>query len=213
MYITWYGLSCLKIESKTKISELTIVTDPFDPKKTGLKLPRAFQANVVCQSRREEGVRDIMANPKEGEIFYIDSAGEFEKSGVFFNGIRINHEPHLIYNIEVEDLRVFYCGLLHRLPTEKEIENIESVDVLFVPVGGKGVLSSKDAAELVSELEPRVVIPTYYKLAGLKESLDGVEPFLKLMGAKTVEAVPKLRIVKKELPEEETRVLLLSPPY
>lgn len=214
MMITWYGLSCLRIEAKTNQGEAGIITDPFDPKKVGLKLPRAFRADLVLQSQKDESLKEFVSSQKEGEdIFWIDSPGEYEKKNVFVCGSRINHAPNLIYTLEVEDLHLLFCGLLSRLPEEKALENIENIDVLFVPIGGHGVLSAKEAGELVGNLEPRIVIPIYYKLPGLKLTLEGPEGFLKAMGAKNQEPTQKLKITKKDLPQEETLTFLLTPPY
>lgn len=211
MYIAWYGLSCLKIESKIDQNESVILTDPFDHKKTGLKLPRVFHADLLLQSKKDpETVGDILE--KEKGVFLINEPGEYEKSGIFVKSFKINHGLELIFTIETEGLRLLFCGGLPRLPDEGELKDIEDIDILFVPVGGHGVLSSKDAAELVLRIEPRVVIPIYYKLPGLKISLDEAVPFLKAAGAKSLEAQTRLRLVKKDLPQEETQVFLLAPP-
>lgn len=213
MYITWYGLSCLKIEGKNNLGEFTIVTDPFDPKKTGLKLPRVTRADITLQSRADREMQDMISPAKaDSSVFFIPSPGEYEKSGVFVAGTHINHEQHIAYAIEAENLHLYYCGPLHRLPSEQELENLENVDVLLVPVGGHGVLDGKIAAELVSELEPRVIIPIHYKLPGLKTQLDGPEVFLKAIGVKPGEILTKVKITKKDLPQEETQVFLLTPP-
>lgn len=214
MYITWYGQSCLKIECKTNQGDVVVLVDPFDAKETGLKLPRSLKADVVLQSQKGVDIKEEVSSQKEGEkVFLIDKAGEYEKGGVYFGGVKINNNGHLIFTIEAEDLHLLYCGSLPRLPADKEIENIENIDILFVPVGGHGALTAKEAAELVNELEPRVVIPVFYKLPGLKMNLDAAEAFLKLVGAKAPETQERLKIVKKDLPQEETKVYLLNPPY
>lgn len=212
MYISWYGLSCLKIESKINQNEITLLTDPFDAKKTNLKLPRTLRADLVAQSRPDKELAQAVEPPKDGnKVFLINSAGEYEKGGIFVNGLKINHQEHFAYVLDIEGVHLFYCGPLHRLPTESELANVENIDVLFVPVGGHGALTAKEAAELVSDLEPRVVVPIYYKLPGLKMDLDGPEGFLKIMGAKSPETLPKLKLAKKDLPQEETKIYLLTP--
>ncbi|MDP3244651.1 MAG: MBL fold metallo-hydrolase [bacterium] len=212
MYISWYGLDCLKIENKTNQNETCLLTDPFDAKAVGLKLPRSLRADILVQSRPDKELAKTVEETKDGDgLFVINSAGEYEKGGVFVTGLKIDHQDHFVYTFETEGLHLFYCGALHRLPTEQELENIENIDVLFVPVGGGGALAAKEAAELVSALEPRVVIPLHYHLPGLKTKLEGLDAFLKIMGAKSPETSNKIKIVKKDLPQEETKILLLSP--
>lgn len=212
MNISWYGLDCLKIESKINQNETSLITDPFDAKTVGLKLPRTLRADILVQSRPDKEAAKTVESTKTGDgVFTINSAGEYEKGGVFITGLKIDHEEHFVYSFDVEGVHLFYCGALHRLPTEQELENIENIDVLFVPVGGGGALAAKQAAELVSALEPRVIIPLHYHIPGLKTKLEGPEAFLKIMGAKSPETSNKIKIVKKDLPQEETKIFLLSP--
>jgi hypothetical protein len=213
MIISWYGLGCLKIESKTNQGEITIITEPFDSKKTGLRLPRGFKGDIVLISKKEEICKTAIS-PKEGSsLFWIDKAGEYEKSGVFIWGMRLNNNSCLSYIIEAEDLHLFYSGPLSHLPEEKELGGIEAVDILFLPVGGHEVLTAKDAVKLVAGLEPRLVIPMYYKLPDLKMTFDGSETFLRAIGFKGPEPIEKFKITKKDLPIDETKIILLNPPY
>ena len=93
----------------------------------------------------------------------------------------------------------------------KELEAIGDVDILMVPIGGKEALDTKEAIKIMSQIEPKIVIPMYYKIPGLKIALDGLDKFLKSLGIKKIESLPKLSIKKKDLPEEEAKIITLKP--
>ncbi len=79
-----------------------------------------------------------------------------------------------------------------------------------MPVGGKSVLSADQAAKLIGQIEPRIVIPIQYQSSGMKSSYSGLEPFLKAMGGKALEPQEKFKIVKKDLPTDDTQVVILT---
>lgn len=211
MTITWLGQGCFKIEVKIGNEEVAIITDPFDPEKVGLKLPHTLVADLVLKTSSESA---YPVESREGKKpLIISSPGEYEFRGVFVYVIPLKHEGEsaggYILRIEAENMVLVHTGALNHVPSESELQEIEGVDVLFVPVGGGSVLDSKKAAELVSELEPRVVIPMLYRVEGLKIKLEGVEPFLKAVGAKS-ETVPKLKLSRKDLPREDMKVVVLD---
>ncbi len=98
----------------------------------------------------------------------------------------------------------------HRIPS-RLLDVIGDVDILFIPVGGNCTINAKKAEEVVSQIEPRIVIPMHYALPGLKFELDGVDKFLKEMGATELEKQPFLKIKKSELDSEKTEVVVLEP--
>ncbi|MEK7606584.1 MAG: MBL fold metallo-hydrolase [Patescibacteria group bacterium] len=213
MNIFWYGFSCIRIETKTAQGDASLVTDPFDAKAGGLKLPRALKTDIgLLSAPVSKETREIFAPAEEGkDVFFIDSAGEFEKSGIFVSGFRAGDDPRTIYMIEAEDIHILYCGALSKPLSDADLEKIENIDILIVPVGGHGVMSGKEAADFANALEPRIVIPVQYHLPGVKEDLDGAEAFIKAMGGKAEEPVAKLKINRKDLPEDTTKIVLLSP--
>ncbi len=213
MNITWYGLSCVRIESKGPLGESVLVTDPFDPKISGLKLPRTIKADVGLFSLPAEKETREIFGPTEGspETFFIEHAGEYEKSGIFVYGFRVHEGARHIYTIEAEDIHILYCGLLDKPLSDADLEKIENIDILIVPVGGHGVLSGKEAADLAGALEPRIIIPIHYHIPGVKGHMDGADVFVKAMGGKAEHSGAKLKINKKDLPQDTTQVALLDP--
>lgn len=213
MNISWYGFSCIRIETKTTQGDASLVTDPFDAKESGIRLPRAFKTDIgLLSAPVSKEVREIFAPVEEsGKVFLIDSAGEFEKSGIFVSGLRTGEDRRLIYMIEAEDIHILYCGALPKPLADADLEKIENIDILIVPVGGHGTMSAKEAAEFAAALEPRIVIPVQYHIPGIKEHLDGPEAFIKAMGGKAEEPAAKLKIIRKDLPQDTTKIVLLSP--
>jgi L-ascorbate metabolism protein UlaG (beta-lactamase superfamily) len=96
--------------------------------------------------------------------------------------------------------------------TTDQLEKIGAVDVLLVPVGGTYTIEAKDAVKVISQIEPKIVIPMHYLLPKHKEKLDDVDKFLKAMGSKSIEPQNKLTIKQKDLPEEDTQqIVILNP--
>lgn len=209
MTITWLGQGCFKIEVKSGGENVVIITDPFDPVKTGLKLPRTLTADIVLKTNL--GGKYPVETREGKKPFTIEGPGEYEVKGVFVYAIPLKHNgaTEYILRLEAEGMVLVHVGGLNHVPEEAELQAIEGLDVLFVPVGGQEVLDGKKAAELTSELEPRVVIPMLYKIPGLSLKADGVEPFLKTVGAKA-ETVPHLKLTRKDLPAEEMRIVVLE---
>ena len=213
MTITWLGHSCFKIQDK----EVAIVTDPFD-QSVGFKLPR-LTADIVTVSHdhfdhnKVEGVRGT-----DGAPFIIGSPGEYEVKGVFVYGIPFWHDKsegkerggNTVYRLELDNISVAHLGDLGHTLTEEQAAKLEGVDILLIPVGGKVTIGAREAVEIINQIEPRIVIPMHYKISGLKIDVDSVDKFLKEMGASRAEKLPKLKINKKDLPQEETKVILLE---
>jgi L-ascorbate metabolism protein UlaG (beta-lactamase superfamily) len=113
--------------------------------------------------------------------------------------------------MEAEDIRIL--NLTHIQDwnmKEEEVETLGEIDILILPVGGNTVLSASEAVKIVNEIEPKIVIPSHYKMPSLIFDLDGVEKFVKEMGGKK-EEMDKLVIKKKDLPEEGTKLVILEP--
>ncbi len=209
MEIVWYGLACFRLRDRN----ITIVTDPHD-KSTGYSLPR-MQADVVTVSHHHANhnhVKGIKGQPK-----IIDGPGEYEVRGVFITGIPTFHDAreggdqgkNTAFLFEFDDLTICHLGDLGHVPTQSQIEVLSEADVLLIPVGAVHTINAAQAAEIVSLLEPRLVIPMHYKTPALDLKLDGVHKFLKEMGLKKLAPQDSLKVTKSTLPEE-TQVMLLD---
>jgi len=204
MYISWHGQNCFKIQSEKN----TLIIDPFDPKETGLKL-NAPKADIVALTDPSSDTKEV--KPITEEIFRIDSPGEYEVKGIFVYAIGLKDKNNLIYHIESEQVSIGHLGNLNRALSEQELEQLNGIDILLLPTGGNSVLDAKKATDLISQIEPRIVIPMHYALPGLKEKLDSVDNFCKEIGSCEKGKLDKLKITKKDLPVEETKYYILNP--
>jgi len=214
MTISWLGQSCFKIQGK----DVALVTDPYGAG-VGFKLPR-LSAQIVTVSHDHDDHNNIDGvHGESGENpFIITGPGEYEVKGVFVYGIPFWHDKSegqehgesTAYRIEMEGISIAHLGDLGHPLSEEQVAKLDGVDILLIPVGGKRTIGAREAAEIINEIEPRVVVPMHYKIPGLKIDLEPVDKFLKEMGASKAEHLPKLKITKKDLPQEETKIIILD---
>lgn len=211
MLLTWFGQACFKVECIGEAENITLLTYPFPDGASGLQLPRHLSADVLAGSGEDNTGR---FRSDEQAPLRITCPGEYEIKGVYIAalGSALTNPPNsLLLRIESEGLNFVHAGFLKTVPTEDaEWAFFENVDVLLLPVGGAGeVLSAKAAAEIVREVEPRLVVPMLYRFPGLKSNLEGVEPFLKFLGGQA-ETLPKLKLSRKDLLAQDLRVVVLE---
>lgn len=216
MIIQWLGQSCFKIQGKGEAGEeVTIVIDPFAPT-IGRKLPRNLSADILLLTHDHPG--HAYREGVGGKPFVIAGPGEYETKGVFVYGISTFHDAeqgkkegtNTLYHMTIEGMTLVHCGDLGHALTEEQLGVIEDAHILCVPVGGGKTLDAKGATEVVSQIEPRIILPMHYALPGLSVKLDSVDRFCREMGASAAEQPDKLRISLKDLPQEEVRVVVLS---
>lgn len=211
MEITWYGLSCFRL---TERGLATVVTDPYDHRIAGYE-PLKLRADIVTVSHNAPGHN--YTTVVKGTSHVITGPGEFEIGSVFVTGIQTNghakrdpNEPrNTLYVFDYEGVTVAHLGDLSRVPSQPEIEALGTVHIALVPVGGGGGLTAGKAAEVISLLEPGIVIPMHYGHSTGALKLAPLSKFLKEMGLSSVEAQPSLKITKSTVPDE-TRVVVLA---
>jgi L-ascorbate metabolism protein UlaG (beta-lactamase superfamily) len=210
MDITWYGISCFRLSERGLAS---VVTDPFDAS-VGLTPPK-LKADVVTVSHDAPGHNNLKV--VKGERRTITGPGEYEIGGVFITGISLagdkNHknggQNDTLYVFEFEGLTVAHLGDLAYVPTQAQIENLGTVDVALVPVGGGSALGPSQAAEVISLIEPSIVVPMHFKAGKETLKLAPVSRFLSEMGISSLEPIDSLKVTKGGL-SEETQVVLLK---
>ncbi len=209
MDITWYGHSCFRV---TERGRAAIVMDPFDAD-LGYEVPR-LKAEIVTVSHDAPGHNNVEA--VRGVKHIIAGPGEYEIGGVFITGVATfdptqeSPRRNVVYVFDFNGLTLVHLGDLDHVPDQRMVDALGSADVVLLPVGGGGALSSSQAAEVVSLLEPRIVVPMHFQTDALRGmQLDPVDRFLKEMGVSQVEAEGYLRVSASTLPEQ-TQVVLLD---
>ena len=209
MEITWYGQSCFRIRERG----CTVLTDPYSPD-IGLRVPR-LTATIITVSHQHEDHNNTKA--VRGSAYVIHGPGEYEVGGVFVIGVPTFHDTkggqergkNTAYVIEMGDFRLCHLGDLGHVPSQEQIEQFSDMDVLFVPVGGRSTLTGARAAEVVTLLEPKLVIPMHYKVPQISANLDTAKRFLREMAVDAPEKAESLKIDKRSL-GENTQVVLLE---
>ncbi len=218
MEIIWHGQSLFEI--KTKDSEknaVNLVIDPFD-ESSGLRVPN-LEAQILLITHSHPDHANLKA--VKGDYFLVREPGEYEVKNVLIKGIPSFHDDfqgkergaNIIYKIESEDIKICHLGDFGQKDlTEQQLEEIGEADILMIPVGGKFTIGAKEAAEIVSQIEPKIVMPMHYKIPKLKYNLEGVEKFLKIMGSEGIQPAKKLKVNAKELAKEreEAEIVILE---
>jgi L-ascorbate metabolism protein UlaG (beta-lactamase superfamily) len=213
MEITWHGHSCFRINERGMAA---VVTDPYDPQVVGFD-PGKLRAEVVTVSCSKPAHNYTKAI--RGSAFEITGPGEYEVGGVFITGVRINGSMkknaeddtrNTIYVIDYNGLKIAHLGELNNVPTQTEVEGLGEVNIALVPVGGRTSLNAAKAAEVISLLEPSIVIPMHYKVKDSVMPLDSLSKFLKEMGLTEVETEESLKLTSTNVLPEETRVVVLD---
>jgi L-ascorbate metabolism protein UlaG (beta-lactamase superfamily) len=216
MKISWYGQSFFRILTKKRGRDLVkIAIDPFEDN-IGLKTP-SLEADILLITHQHPDHFNLKAI--KGSPFLISGPGEYEVKNVFIQGISAFHDKNegkkrgkvTIYTIKSEGMTICHLGDLGQTElTPDQLDEIGDVDILMIPVGGVYTISAKEAIKIISQLEPKIVIPMHYKIPKLKIKLEELNKFLKVMGIKRPEKSEKLSINKKDLPSDGTKVVVLE---
>ncbi len=212
MEITWYGHFCFRMMERGMAA---VVCDPFDHKIVGydsLKL----KADIVTVSI--DNAEHNFTSSVKGDPHLISGPGEFEIGGVFITGVQTNghakkseDEPrNTLYVFDYNGLTVAHFGQIDRVPTQAEVEALGPVNIALIPVGDATSLNAAKAAEVISLIEPNIVIPMHYATDGSLVKLDELNKFLKEMGISETEHVPMLKMTSSTSLPEETRVIVLD---
>ncbi len=208
--ISWYGQTCFRLDGKGSIS---IVTDPYSPQ-LGVRLPQ-LRADVVTVSYHSRSCNYV--DGVRGPFKLLDGPGEYEISDVFITGISTFADDeqgrlrglNTLFAFDFDGTTICHLGRLGHVPTQSQIKNLGPVNVLLVPVGGGGSLTSSQASEVIGLFEPDVVLPMRHQVPVLQEELDSVDSFLKEMGRQAVERQKVFQFGESK-PSEKTEIVVLE---
>jgi L-ascorbate metabolism protein UlaG (beta-lactamase superfamily) len=210
MQITWKGQSCFQIiTTGNKNNQALIAIDPF-LEETGLRFPKLEADILLITNKTNTNPKAVSGNP-----FLIENPGEYEIKEVFIQGISAG-EKNTIYTIEAEGIHLCHLGNLNQKElTAEQLEKIGDTDILMIPIGGVYTISVKEATEIMSQIEPKIIIPMNYQIPKLNPpaggKLDTLDKFLKALGIKHIEPLNKLSIKKRDFSEEEVKIVILKP--
>jgi len=211
MIIKWFGQSCFMITSENGTK---VLTDPFH-KMLGYKLPE-IEANIVSTSHNHSDHNNI--NAIKGNFKHINELGIFLKDGIEIKGVDTFHDKvsgsrrgkSTIYNFKIDGINICHCGDLGHVLNLKQIEEIGSVDILLLPIGGLATINAFDAAQVMKQLNPAIIIPMHYrtKALGLLGYVFGsVDKFISVSGLKAKE-YEKLELNKTNMKDYSGIVVL-----
>jgi len=211
MNIKYFGQSCIQIKTK----DVILIIDPYSSE-IGLKLPnlRADMVLVTHSHSDHNNVSAVKPREKNKQVSQFMGAGEFEHSGVLVQGIPSWHDDkqeqkNYMYSVYVDHIRIAHLGDLgQKTLYDEQLEQLNNVDILFVPVGGKYTINGEEAFEITNQIDPKIVIPIHYKVLGLEVELDTADKFLKLEG-KEPQVLDELKVEKENLPKEEEREVIV----
>ncbi len=213
MIITYFGKQFFKIQQGDMVLAFIPVSKNS---KTGISTHFGADLALITTNHPDyNGVEQLSHG--ERAPFVIKGPGDYEIKEIFIKGVlseALIADPakdgvkkkyiNTIYLLSVDDISIGFLGPLSNPEFSKESrEAINSPDILFVPIGEKGMLDAKVAAKLASSLEPKLIIPMDYDESALKV-------FLKEIGEEKVPAVDKLTLKRKDLENKEGEVVILQ---
>ena len=211
MIITFYGEGCFKLQN----GDFIVLTDPID-NKTGLTPPR-FKADIVLKTITP--ITEVSSQRSEVSSQFIYGPGEYNIKDINITGFLLAKEStekffKTIYLLEWEGIKLCFLGHISEMPEADILEHLQEVDILFIPAGGQPFLNQKIAIKIIKQLQPKIVIPAFFKIPSLKRPADKIEKFLEeFNGTKTKEITTqeKLVIKKKDLATiKKTQIIILK---
>jgi L-ascorbate metabolism protein UlaG (beta-lactamase superfamily) len=217
--VQYLGHSAFRLRGRDGI----VLTDPFD-RSVGLDIGRPTAHIVTISHSHPDHANVAAVKPMRERLFTIDGPGEYEVGGVLITAVRTYHDKqkgadfgtNTVYVIHMDDVVFCHLGDLGHELTTHQIDEIGNVDVLFVPVGGGETIGPAEAVSVISQLEPRVVVPMHYALPGQRSfqiDLAPLEKFTHEVGLKEIVAEEKLSVTAANLPAEgeETKIIIMKP--
>jgi len=206
MHINWLGQTCVKLQTKNlRDEDVVILIDAYKPKVGDF--PRSFSPQIALFSDGRENAATLSQDP-----FVVDTLGEFEVKDAVIYALPAT-DGKIIFKFNIENLSVVHLGRTTKKLAAETIGTIGNVDILLISTGnGDEYLSAEDAAETVTALEPKIVIPLGHR-CDTDPKAGPITDFIKNMGLKPEATEKKIIIKKKDLPQEETKLFVLEKNY
>lgn len=214
--VQYLGHACFRLRGRDGV----VLCDPFS-RSIGIDLGKPTASIVTVSHDHPDHNNVAQVRPLRDKVFVIDAPGEYEVGGVLIAGVRTFHDKdkgaelgrNTVFVIHLDDVVYCHLGDLGHELSQAQVEAIGNVDVLFIPVGGGETIGPAEAINVISQLEPRIVIPMHYATAQLsfEQPLAPLERFTHELGLKELAPEDKLSLTAANLPaeSEETRVVVL----
>ena len=210
MDINWYGHSCFRLRGR----DVSVVTDPYGPAAGFGALKASATAVTISHDHPNHNYARAISDARK----IVTGPGEYEIGGLMITGVATaplqlgdgSRLKNTAYLIQVDEVTVCHLGAISTVLTSDEIDQLKDTEVLLLPVGGHGTITATQASQIVSQLEPRMIIPMRYASDGNESQLDSAESFCKEMGLESPMPQPRISVTKSGLPDEPT-VMLLEP--
>jgi L-ascorbate metabolism protein UlaG (beta-lactamase superfamily) len=212
MEISWLGHSCFQLRGKNVV----LITDPFASSQGDTSRLSKPNTSIVTVSHNHPGHNNtgaVSGNPR-----IVRAPGEYEINDVLITGVASYHDDkhgkdygrNTIYIIHIDELAICHLGDLGHTLYEEQLEEVADADILFVPIGGEHTLNATQAAEVISQIEPHIVVPMHYHSSATDETSPVLATFCREMGVEAIHPQPKLTVTRNSLPIEMQVVLLAT---
>lgn len=201
MHITWHGLGCVKLQTASG----TLLLNPFQDN-AALKMS-SLKVDIAATASEDDNTANNI-DRLQGDPFAITHPGEYEIGGVFIYGVALGSDTGFV--VSAEGMTVGHPGMKVEEYTEEQLDRFESVDVLLLPLTGSTI---KQQSALISQIEPRVVIPIHFAPSGMKKAPKdwaSIDAFAKEMGKKDLSSEGKVILKASSLPQDEQQVIVLD---
>jgi L-ascorbate metabolism protein UlaG (beta-lactamase superfamily) len=207
MEITWYGRACFRLKGR----EATVITDPCPPSTGFVAGKQNVDLLTISHAHPDHAyTRSITAG------LTLTRPGEYEYRDLLITGVRAFHDgergqqrgENMIFAVEIDGVHVCHLGDLGHLLSEEQLAELGPIDVLLVPVGGNFTISPAEAAEVVAQVSPKIVIPMHFAVDGASADLLGPDRFLHELAVSEPIRQPKAVVHASSLPDESQVVLL-----
>ncbi|MBS3777960.1 MAG: MBL fold metallo-hydrolase [Candidatus Thermoplasmatota archaeon] len=200
--IRWHGHSCFEISNK-----YTTLTDPHDGKSIGIPTP-VVTADIVLVSHDhfDHNSTKTVSNEK---TTIIKEKRKRSIHDIIIKGIQTFHDTchgekrgeNIVFIFTIDDITFCHLGDLGHDLDDKQIQSLETIDILFIPVGGTYTLNGKKAWEVIKKIKPQIIIPMHYKIEGLSLPLAPVDDFVSYTECEVIKVGNQIDITREDLPK------------
>ena len=201
MHISWLGNTAIKIQTKPKEDDVSIVIDSYKPNIGNF--PKNLAPDIAVYTNGEENSITV------GNAFKLTSPGEIEIKNVLISAVQGNSEEQTMVRIDTEGMSLCHLGKVKKQLNDIQLDTLSGVDILLIPIGGgDGMYNAQEAIKVINDIEPKIIIPIGQKSEN-DPNADDVEKFIKELGLTPKTTDKKVIIKQKDLPQEETEVYVL----